>query len=509
MSRTRRVIAGATLGYANMVLTTAAGLWFTPFLLHRIGQQSFGLWAVSAPILSYLGLIDFGIISLFQREVAHLLGAAAGDYRSATELPIATGKVFRLVLLQVPILMVASVVVWRCLPSAWAPLRAPLGIVLASLVVFFPLRISHALLMGLQDLAFIGKLSIVAWLAGFVISVVMIVLGDGLYALAISWSMNQLIVNVAYFLRVRFKFRETLPRSLPPLTRREAKDRLGRGFWIVVAQLASALLSGGDVLVVGACMGPAAVAPYTITDKLVTMFNNIPQQLMASAQPALSELRAAGDRQKLGTVCTALTQAVLLASGFIACLVVVVDQGFVDWWTGKSQFAGNGVVIFLVVGMLLSHWVSSTIYTIFSFGYERLISATSVLNGIVSFGLSIGLTRRFGLAGAAAATSVGLLFLALPPHLVAISRETGTAKRALLGSLWPWGWRFGALIAAAAFTARLWIPETFMKLVATSIGVTMIYGAIMFPLLMREPLGSYVRPRIALLRQRFIRKDAS
>ena len=197
-----------------------------------------------------------------------------------------------------------------------------------------------------------------------VIGVVLVLLGHGLYGLAISWSASQLIANTAYCLRVFFRFRDTLPRHLPRLSRTEAMERLGRGFWIVITQLASAVMSGGDVLVVGATMGPAAVAPYAITDKLVTMFYNIPQQLMASAQPALSELKAAGDRQKLGVVCTALTQAVLLVSGLIACLVIVVDQGFVDWWVGKAQFAGNSVVVLLVAGMLLSHWTTSTIYTI-------------------------------------------------------------------------------------------------------------------------------------------------
>ena len=506
MSRTRRVVAGAALGYANMAVTTLAGLWFTPFLLRHIGQQSFGLWAVSAPILSYLGMIDFGVISLFQREVAHLLGAAGGDFRASPGLPIATGKVFRLVLWQVPALCAAATTVWLCLPKDWEPLRGPFGIVLASLVVFFPVRISHALLMGLQDLAFIGKLNILAWLAGFVIGVVLVLLGHGLYGLAISWSASQLIANTAYCLRVFFRFRDTLPRHLPRLSRTEAMERLGRGFWIVITQLASAVMSGGDVLVVGATMGPAAVAPYAITDKLVTMFYNIPQQLMASAQPALSELKAAGDRQKLGVVCTALTQAVLLVSGLIACLVIVVDQGFVDWWVGKAQFAGNSVVVLLVAGMLLSHWTTSTIYTIFSFGYERLISITSIVNGILTLGLTILLTRRFGFAGAAAASSVGLLVVALPPHLVAISRQTATAKRVLLGALWPWAWRFGLLVVCAVMAARLWIPDSFFKLAVTSVAVTIVYAGTMFPVVMSEPLGSYVRPRIAVLQQRLAKK---
>ena len=150
MSRASRVLASASLGYFHMVLATVVGLWFTPFLLHRVGETGFGLWSVCTPVLTYVALVDFGVMTLFQRDVAFSLGAAGGDFRKAPDLPVLLGKTLRLVLWQVPLVLLAAIVVWKVMPDGWRQARWPFAIVLLSVVVCFPLHISHALLTGLQ-----------------------------------------------------------------------------------------------------------------------------------------------------------------------------------------------------------------------------------------------------------------------------------------------------------------------------------------------------------------------
>jgi O-antigen/teichoic acid export membrane protein len=502
VSRASRVLAGASLGYINMALTTVASLWFTPFLLRRIGQQAYGLWAVGAPILTYVTMVDFGVLTLFEREVAFSIGSSGGDFRKAESLPTLVGKTLRLVLLQMPVLCLAAAIAWFAMPAAWTLLRKPFGVVLLTLVLCFPLRTSHALLKGLQDLAFIGKANIVTWAIGFVLGVVSVLMGLGLYALALSWCAAQIAVNVAYCVRVRTRFGASLPARLPPLAGAEAIVILRKGFWVVIQQLAGALLSGTDVLVIGAVLGPVAVVPYTITDKLVTLFSNTPLHFIIAAQPALSELKGRASRSRLLDVSNAVTQVVLMLSGFLACVIIAVDGGFVSWWVGSNEFAGNHVVLVLVITMLLSHWTTTTVSTIFAFGFQRLISFTAVLNGVVTLGLTVVLTRRFGLVGAPIAAIAGFVVIGLPAHLVVIARETDSTVGAGILALVPWAWRFVLVAAGAAVFAHVFVPSSFLTLAATSTMVALVYVGLMFPLAMREPLGPYVRPRIAALRAR-------
>ncbi len=504
MSRTSRVLASVSLGYVQLALSTFFSLWFVPFLLRRVGQNDFGLWAGGAPILMYVGLIDFGVLTVFQRDVAFALGEANGDSLKMA-LPDAMGATRRLVLLQMPALLVGVTIAWTCLPTGWSALRIPLAISLGCLVLTFPLRIYHALLTGLQDLRFLGIVALATWALGALASVVFVALGWRLNALAISWAMSQIATYGACLLRVRARYPAAMSSGHLGLSWADASAKLRKGFWIIVSQVAVILGSGTDLLVIAAVLGPSAVTPYTITDKLVTMANNLPLLVLAAAQPALSELRTSTTAHRLGSVATALTRVVLLAGGLIATVVVVVDHGFVVWWIGPHEFGGHALVLLLVADMLLGQYASATAYTLFSFGYERLISITSVVCGALLAGATVILTRHFGAAGAPLASIATRLVVGLPVLLVATAGATGGTFRSVILPVFSWLWRIALLIAAATFATRSWMPRTIVELSAAGAAATLVYALVMSPLVLSEPLGRYTRPRFAAVWQRLAR----
>lgn len=506
MSRTSRVLAGASLGYAQLGLSTIFSLWFTPFLLRHVGRSNFGLWSAGNPILAYVALIDFGVVTLFAREVAFALGQAQGDARRARELPILVGTTLRLVLLQMPVLILGVAVALLSLPRAWDALYLPLAIALGGLVLVFPLRIYHGLLTGLQDLRFLGLLAITMWAVASAVNAVLVLCGWGLNALAASFFVTQMGTYCACYFRVRARFPSALGGGLPALSRREAASRLRKGFWVIVSQLSVILGSGADLLVIAAVLGPAEVTPYTITDKLVTLLNNVPFMIMNSAQPALSELSASSDRRRLPDVCIALTRVVLLVSGLIAGVVIVLDRGFVTWWIGPQEFAGNTLMLLLVADMIVGHWTSATAYALFSFGYERLISITSVLGTAISTVLMVVLIPRLGLMGAPIASMAGRGIVALPALLIAVARAMGGSVKGLLFSVFSWAWRIVLFAAGAAAVTHFWTPLSFVALGAAGLGTAAVYGLVMLPLVLAEPLGVYTRPRLATLRRSLTRR---
>lgn len=345
--------------------------------------------------------------------------------------------------------------------------------------------------------------AITAWVVGSAVSAVFVLRGWGLNALAISWSVTQFGTYGACYIRVKARFPAALSGGLSVLTRYEAATRLRKGFWVVVSQMAVMLASGVDLLVIAAVRGPAQVTPYTITDKLVTMLNTIPIMIMASAQPALSELSSSLDRKRLPDVCVALTRIVLLVSGLVASVVLVVDKGFVAWWIGPQEFAGGTLVILLVADMVVSHWTAAMAYTVFSFGYERLISLTSILTGALTVVLTVVLVRHVGLIGAPLAAIVARASVSLPVLLVALARATGGVVRTLLFSVFSWAWRAAFCAALAVAAARLWTPHSPLAIGTAALGAALVYAAVMMPLVLTEPVATYARPRIAALGNRW------
>src|SRR5712671_2406350 len=154
MSRTRRILGGATIGYVHQAVIILAGLWLTPFLLHRIGQHEYGLWLVAGQLLGYLMLLDLGVLAILPREVAFASGQSAGG-DAGDHIATLIAQVRRIVRWQLPALAVACALVWWFLPSEWVTLRWPLVPVFVAFIALYPLRILSQALQGFQDLSFL------------------------------------------------------------------------------------------------------------------------------------------------------------------------------------------------------------------------------------------------------------------------------------------------------------------------------------------------------------------
>lgn len=503
MSRTNRFLTGIGFGYSSQILTTLVAFWLTPFLLHRIGQHDYGLWLVGTQVLFYLGLLDLGIVGLLPRETAYSTGRKE-RVEDAQDLPLMIGQTFRLIIWQMPLVATSAAVAWCMMPAAWEGLREPIGVVLVVFVVAFPLRVFAAVLQGLQDFAFVGRVGIIAYLISTGITVVLVVVGWGLYSLAAGWATLQLINAVSSYYRLRSHFPGVLPPRLPSLPWSMARKRLTQGSWVSLNQIAQVLLNGTDILIIGKLFGPAAVVPFIITGKLIGVLANQPQMLMAAAGPALSQMRMGVSRRRLADVCIALGQAMLLVSGAVFFVVLLINQSFIGRWVGLGQYGGFWLTVLLLTSMLLRHWNVSLIFPLFSFGHERRLCITAVIEGTFSVGAVYILVRHYGLLGAPLGMILGVCIVSLPVNLLAMARECGMSVSQLVQPLAPWFIRFVVLIIAAGALVRIWMPNALLLIGLTGAAGSLIYLALMFPLALRYPLGDYVKPRILPLGNRMI-----
>jgi O-antigen/teichoic acid export membrane protein len=491
-SRLRRFAGGLGLGYLQTIVTVTVGLWLTPYLLRQLGAHNYGLWLLGAQVLVYLALMDLGIVQLVPREVAIAAGRAHGNHE---ELQTLIGQTGRLVLWQVlPVGFAAGVTMWL-LPAEWAPLRWPLAVVVLTFVATFPLRIFGAVLQGLQDLAFLGRAQLGAWAAGAAMTVSGVAAGFGLWSLAMGWVTTQLLSVALAWRRLSAVHGHLLPERLPSLSFSLAREQFGRGGWISINQIAQVLLGGTDLVVIGKLLGPEAVVPYVCTGKLLTLLASQPQMFMQTALPALSELRTAAPRERLFEVSRSMAQVMLLLSGGIVAVVVVANQPFVAWWVGESRFGGIGLTALLLASMLVRHFNTTLVYTLFCFGHERRLAVTSVADGLAGVAMMLVLVPRFGPHGAALGTLTAACFVSLPFNLRALAREEGGSPAGALAPLRPWCVRFVPFLAVALLLSQ-WPVRGLWAFAPLAAGVGVTYLIVMLPVLKTPPLGHMVEARL-------------
>ncbi len=508
MSRTNRFLGGLLMTYGYQGLLVLTGFWLMPFYLGRIGQHDFGLWLVGTQMLNYLALTDFGVVALLPLETAYATGRAGGS-AEAGDLPEIVGRSVRIVLYQLPIVILVAAVMLAMLPAAWQDLRGPLAIALLAFVIGFPLRILPALLQGLQDLTYANGLQTVVWMLSTGATALMVFAGWKLYALALGWLITQIAMTPLYLHRLRTRFPGVLPRRLPPVVWSAIRAQLGKGSWISIAQVAQLLISNTDLLIIGRLLSPGAVVPYSFTGKLPGVIGNQASILMHTATPALCEMRTGESRQRVFQALNALNQGMLTFSGLVFCVVLIVNHWFVDWWVAArhygEQYGGFGLTVAILVAMVIRHWTTTTSYAVFCFDHQRRISLTNLADGLVTAGCCLVFVRFWGLVGAPIGTMMGACLVSLPLNLSRIARDTDTTIPQLLwGMLGGWFWRFLLLIAGSLMVAFRWSPSSLIQAGLATLAVSAVYCLVMLPNLLRAPLGNYVRPLMASFRARCV-----
>jgi O-antigen/teichoic acid export membrane protein len=479
------------VGYANQVLSMAVGLFLTRFLLQRLGSEQYGLWIVGMQLLLWLQLLDVGVVALVPREIAISTGRV--DDPEATSRLV--GFSTMLALMQTSVVAVAALILWLLLPADWEALRPALGPTLLAFVLQYPFRLLPAVLEGLQDLAWQSGAQMVAFLLGNATTVGLVLLGHGLMSLAWGWIVQQGLVIVLAGWRLWRHHRHLLPRRLPPLVGAEALHWLRRGAWISIDKLATVLVSGTDLLLVGKLLGPEATVAYACTSKAVSILIHQPRMLISAALPGLSQMRTGESPERLLRVCTSLIQATLLVSGLFATGVVAANGSFVGWWVGPDKYLGLGVSGLIALNMVLRHACNATALATFTFGDERRIALTSLADGVLALVLGLVGLRFLGYIGAPLGGLAGMVLVSLPGHLRALARHSGTTLGQLLQPLLSWCWRTGLTLALAATLSFFWEPRGVLGFLTVSTLAVVLYAGLVSPVAFQGPLASYVRPR--------------
>jgi len=490
VTRTRKVAGSVFLSLTSQVAAMVVGLWLTRFILFRLGQHDYGVWLIILQSLGYVALADIGVVAVLPRQTAFVTGKDAPP----DALPTLVGETARLVLWQTPIVMGLCVVAWLLFPhhGTWTTSHGPLAAMLAIFAIAFPLRLFPAILQGLQDLVFLGWLQLATWLLNTIVVVSALWAGLGLYALALAWAATQIIPPLVGWHRLRTVHRHALPARLPPLTWPDARRHLASALWVSLGQMSNALSSGADVLIVGAVLGPSVVVPYVITLKLITVIGNLPVTVAHAAGPGLSQMRVGESRHDLRRATDALAQAVLAATGVVACVIVAVNRGFVGWWVGPDRYAGALITLVGVALMLLRHYGTTVVFAVYSFGHERRLAIVGIVQGAVSVSLSIVLVKTIGLVGALIGPIAAEFLVVLPGVLPVLARETDTTVSGLLLRQLPFALRLGLALALGAALGSWLAPTAPLLLAVTSLLAAAAYVALIAPVALRPPLREYV-----------------
>src|SRR5579871_2471418 len=286
-------------GWFSLAVNVIVGIFLSPFILHHLGDEAFGLWILIFSVTGYYGLFDLGIRSSIVRYVAKY--SATGEQEELHRLVntailsySAIGTVSMLITL-IGTYYVDSI--FRIPPEFVTTARWLLLMVGASVSLGFPRGVFSGILEGIQRFYLLYSVNIISTILRALLIVVAMRRGHGLLAVAfITVSLpllNQMVNAIAGFrlLRLRLGYRYVNRTSLKLIA--------GYSSTTFIIIIAGRLRFKTDAMVIGTFVSAAAVTYFTIGSRLVDYCTETVHSMAQIFVPMSSQLDALGDVHRL------------------------------------------------------------------------------------------------------------------------------------------------------------------------------------------------------------------
>lgn len=403
-SQARSNLKNSLWGGVDFAVTTGSVFLLIPILLGTIGEELFGIMVIVNTMMGFSGVFSFGLGKATLKYVS--------DYRAKGEA-VLMGEVVRTTL-------------WLyCLTGALASgaIVATSGWLAESVFQVEPGKIEDASL-GLA----VGGLGFLSFLIfevaenafrGFesfgqpviVRSVVRLLTLGGQIGIALAgFGLAPLVaLQVVLYLMggvyLLFRLRSDLMPELrlrPWISVLVFKEVFSYGLYTYIAGVFGIVRSNGELLLIGAVLGPSSLAIYTVSLRVLAQVHGLISRVYGFLFPYAAKLHANGETAELSRCYDQSTFQISLISSVLITPVAILTYPLLSLWLGPEMAVKAGGIS-QVMALRFAVFPLSVVnaYFLLGCGYVRVMSVITAVNAILSLAVTAVASYYFGLWGAA------------------------------------------------------------------------------------------------------------
>ncbi|NOX54130.1 MAG: lipopolysaccharide biosynthesis protein [Planctomycetes bacterium] len=456
MKRVPRLTINLLATWGDYATGALICLILMPFVLHTLGDTTYGLWLFINSIAGYSGLLNLGFGETISRYVA--AHHARNETHRMNQVVNVIGAVY---------LAMGAVAIAAALGLAWAApwLGDWSG---ASLVeirwVFVILGINTAVgivgsvfggvLVGIQRFDLERGMIFVSGVARFYLTIFLLSQRHALLTLALIFLTVTTIENVGY---VYFAFRKVPGLSFGRryLSWPVLKECFSFSGFAFLHNVSQRVIWATDNIVIGFVLGAEAIVPYFIAARLCEFISKPVTCVGMVMMPRAGELHAHEKTRMLQSLLTkGLGFAFLLMMGFF------IGAGFfgkavIETWVGAGYDESHLLLLVLLGARIVSTPMEVVRAVMFGMARVRVPALLYALEALANLGLTLVLIRPFGLMGVAWGTAVPLIAVELGLLLPYALKQLGCEPRRLLReAIAPQLLPLAALLAYSVLVSR-------------------------------------------------------
>lgn len=479
--------SGALLNGAAFAVTIAVTFFLAPFLLRRLGDDSYGLLNVTWEISGYFGLFDFGLRSAVNYHVAR--SSAAGKVheiqaviRTAFWLLVSITAAGLLVSWPLSV-MTAGLIERGALDLS--TVRAILWLGFAVFSLNLTGGLAGSVLAGLRRFDWLVATNIAGTLATGALVYAAVQAGMGLFSVAFAQAMGTMLPWVAQqCILQRWKLVQGI---WPPRLERSLVARMTSfGGANLLMRISDLLAFQADQIIIVQAAGPAAVAQYHIGRYLALHSRTLIGVLSMVQAPYFTALSVAGRSEELQRFLLRLNRWICALAFLLLAGVLCLGGPFLGLWVGARYVSGEwwnrSDVVLLFFACAMAFRALSAVPFQFLLGTRRLGFATTVLatEALLVVGGSIAAVRWRGIAAVALVKLISSFLTTVTGLVPYALREAGIPMQAYLRqSLFP-ALATGAAAGAAGMLFRQMAPITAWPQLFLAAAASAAAGAVAF-----------------------------
>jgi len=384
-------------------------LILTPYIIHHIGLERYGIWAIVSVITGYFGLLDFGVSTSFVKYISeYYTKKDVEKINQVVNIGFVFYSIFAGFIIALGFIVINPLLTFFKIPSPLyneAAFVFLLGIILFS--ISNALSPFGAIQTGLQRMDITNKVAIAISIPMIIGTIFFLEAGYGLPGLMVN---NAIILAINSIVNIVIAFK-ILPelRFNPFFFSREMGKRLfSYGIKVQAARLENVFTFQTDKLLISHFLSVGLVSFYQLGSVIINKARDLPLLLISAIIPAASEIEARGDKRKLydlysrGTKYLALIGTPLIVFVFLSAPLIMLT------WMG-GNYEKSVLVIQILAPCYLINLLSGVGTSMaLGLGKPELQMKAGLLQLILNIILSIILVIVIGFAGIVIATLISL-----------------------------------------------------------------------------------------------------
>lgn len=398
MSSSRQLKIGVLISYIAIGINIVSGLLYTPWMIHSIGRENFGLYTLSFSVIS-LFVFDFGLSTAVVRFIAKYL--AEGKHEKANQC---YGLVYRLYIILDLVLLTILLIIYFFIPQIYQELT-PVEIekfkiiyCITSLysVFSFPFIPVNGVLMAYEKIIQLKLCDVAHKLMIVGAMTICLLNGLGLYALV---AVNAISGIITILLKLFCIKKYTLQRiDWKYFNRTEFKDVLGYSGWVTIISLAQRCIFNIAPSILGALSGSASIAILGVATTLEGYTYTIANAMNGVFLPKVSRILYQGDGDVF-PLMVRVARLQILVIGLVVLGVICFGLSFILLWVGDGFKESYICAVLIIVPSLFQLPQEIGLQSIYAKNKVKLLARVFVYMAICSIVFSMLFAKSFGATG--------------------------------------------------------------------------------------------------------------